>query len=88
MEELVDGLGNEFIFWRDRRLVPVSESNLSNPLWEFVRLISPNRVVRVAGSFHPTEIGARQHPMNPEIFVGRSLFLQSRGFRGTVNCVA
>lgn len=63
-------------------------SNLSHPLLEFVRLISPERVVSIAASFHPTENGTRQHPMNPEIFVGRCLFLQSRGFRVTVNCVA
>ena len=63
-------------------------SNLSHPLLEFARHVSPERVVSIAASFHPTENGTRQCPMNPEIFVGRCMFLQSRGFRITVNCVA
>jgi hypothetical protein len=34
------------------------------------------------------ENGTRTHPMNPEIFVGRCLFLQNHGFNVTVNIVA
>ena len=34
------------------------------------------------------ENGTRTHPMNPEIFVGRCLFLQNHGFNVTVNVVA
>ena len=39
-------------------------------------------------SVHPMENGTRTHPMNPEIFVGRCLFLQNHGFNVTVNVVA
>ena len=41
-----------------------------------------------ATRFHPVENGTRTHPMNPEIFVGRCLFLQNHGFNVTVNVVA
>lgn len=34
------------------------------------------------------ENGTRTHPMNPEVFVGRCLFLQNHGFNVTVNVVA
>ena len=50
--------------------------------------MSPERVIKVTASFHPMENGTRTHPMNPEIFVGRCLFLQNHGFRVTVNVVA
>ena len=39
-------------------------------------------------SVHPMENGTRTHPMNPEFFVGRCLFLQDDGFNMTVNIVA
>ena len=63
-------------------------SNLSHPLVEFVQHVSPERVINVTASFHPMENGTRTHPMNPEIFVGRCLFLQNYGFNVTVNAVA
>ncbi|MHB8862177.1 MAG: hypothetical protein ACYC6N_07225 [Pirellulaceae bacterium] len=63
-------------------------SNLSSPLLEFVKHVSPERVINVTASFHPMENGTRTHPMNPEIFVGRCLFLQNHGFNVTVNLVA
>ncbi len=63
-------------------------SNLSHPLIEFARHVSPERVINVTASFHPMENGTRTHPMNPEIFVGRCLFLQNHGFNVTVNVVA
>lgn len=63
-------------------------SNLSHPLLEFVKHVGPERVINVTASFHPMENGARTHPMNPEIFVGRCLFLQNHGFNVTVNIVA
>jgi len=40
-----------------------------------------------ATSVHPMENGTRTHPMNPEILVGRCLFLQNHGFNVTVNVV-
>jgi len=63
-------------------------SNLSHPLLEFVKRVSPEHVINVTASFHPMENGTRTHPMNPEIFVGRCLFLQNHGFNLTVNVVA
>ncbi len=63
-------------------------SNLSHPLIEFAQTLSPKQVINITASFHPTENGTRQHPMNPEIFVGRCLFLQNRGFHVCVNLVA
>jgi MoaA/NifB/PqqE/SkfB family radical SAM enzyme len=63
-------------------------SNLSHPLLEFVRHVSPECVINVTASFHPMENGTRVHPMNPEVFVGRCLFLQNHGFNVTVNVVA
>jgi MoaA/NifB/PqqE/SkfB family radical SAM enzyme len=63
-------------------------SNLSRPLLDFVKRVGPERVINVTASFHPMENGTRTHPMNPEIFVGRALFLQNHGFNVTVNIVA
>ena len=45
-------------------------SNLSHPLLEFAKHVSPKRVMNVTASFHPMENGPRTHPMNPEVFVG------------------
>ena len=55
-------------------------SNLSHPLLEFVKHVSPERVINVTASFHPMENGTRTHPMNPEIFVGRCLFPHNHCF--------
>jgi hypothetical protein len=67
--------------------IVASTTNMSHSLPEFVKRVSPARVINVTASFHPMENGTRMHPMNPEIFVGRCLLLQNHGFHVTFNVV-
>lgn len=63
-------------------------TNLSHPLLEFVKRINPSQVFSITASYHPTENGTREHPMNENVFVGRLLLLREFGFNFTVNMVA
>jgi hypothetical protein len=55
---------------------------------DFVKVAAPEQVHSITASFHPSENGTKANPMNPEIFLGRVLFLQELGYRVTVNMVA
>ena len=58
------------------------------PHWRrTVSLPRCNSPVR-ATSVQSTDNGTRTHPMNPDNFVGRCLFLQNQGFTVTVNIAA
>lgn len=72
----------------DREILVSITSNLSHSLMDFVRVTSPQQVHSITASWHPTENGTKANPMNPEIFLGRVLFLQELGYRVTVNIVA
>ena len=63
-------------------------TNLSHPILDFVRRIRPDQVFSITASYHPTENGTREHPMNQDIFIGRLLLLREFGFNFTVNIVA
>jgi len=62
-------------------------SNLSHPLMEFVRNVSPNHLFSITASYHPSQNGDRANPMNVDVFLGRLLFLREFGFNVTVNIV-
>lgn len=72
----------------DREILVSITSNLSHSLMDFVRVTSPQQVHSITASWHPTENGTKANPMNPEIFLGRVLFLQELGYSVTVNIVA
>ena len=64
-------------------------TNLSHPILEFVKQVTPDQVFSITASYHPSQNGTRKHPMNPDIFFGRILLLREFGFNNvTVNIVA
>lgn len=63
-------------------------TNISHPLLDFVKRIKPSQVFSITASYHPTENGTRDQPMNENVFVGRLLLLREFGFDFTVNIVA
>lgn len=63
-------------------------TNISHPLLDFVKRITPDQVFSITASYHPSENGTRDNPMNDNIFVGRLLLLREFGFNFTVNIVA
>lgn len=63
-------------------------SNLSHPLLEFVQKVDPEKLFSITASFHPSQNGSRQLPMNTDLFLGRCLLLREHGFNVTVNFVA
>ena len=88
-EPFLPGIGLlEILKGLDRDILVSFTSNLSHPVIEFVRVSSPAQVHSITASWHPTENGTKANPMNPEIFLGRVLFLQEMGFQVTVNIVA
>lgn len=62
-------------------------SNFSHPILDFVKRITPHQVPYITASYHPTEIGTKQFPMNADIFFGRMLLLKEFGFDPVVNIV-
>jgi MoaA/NifB/PqqE/SkfB family radical SAM enzyme len=63
-------------------------TNLSHPILEFVKRITPEQVFSITASYHPTENGDRKNPMNADVFFGRLLLLREFGFNEvTVNIV-
>ena len=63
-------------------------TNLSHPMLDLATRISPEQLIHITASFHPTQNGTQRHPMNPALFTGRLLFLKHRGFDVSVNIVA
>ncbi len=58
-------------------------TNLSQDVTEFVQRITPEKVISMTLSYHPT-----QAQMSRESFMGKALLLHNRGFQVTVNFVA
>jgi MoaA/NifB/PqqE/SkfB family radical SAM enzyme len=88
-EPFLPGLGLVNILEHLDRAIKVSiTSNLSHSILEFLRVASPDQVHSITASFHPSENGTKQQPMNPEIFIGRVKLLQEFGYQVTANIVA
>jgi len=88
-EPFLPGIGLLEVLPRLSNSIKVSiTSNLSHSLLEFVKVATPQQVHSITASFHPSENGTKQQPMNPEIFIGRVKFLQEFGYRVTANIVA
>lgn len=56
-------------------------SNFSQPLTEFVQRITPQKVVSITASYHPSQ------NMSLDQFCGRIMLLQAKGFNVTTNFV-
>jgi MoaA/NifB/PqqE/SkfB family radical SAM enzyme len=65
----------------DDRIRVAITTNLSRDMTEFVQRISPEKVVSMTLSLHPTQ------KLNFDHFLGRALMLKNRGFNLTVNYV-
>jgi MoaA/NifB/PqqE/SkfB family radical SAM enzyme len=88
-EPFLPGLGLvDILKGLDREILVSITSNLSHSLLEFVKATNPQQVHSITASFHPSENGTKANPMNPEIFLGRILFLKEFGYSVTANIVA
>lgn len=58
-------------------------TNATKDLTRYVQEVSPNKVVSMTLSFHPS-----QNTISKEYFIGKCLMLRQRGFNVTVNFVA
>lgn len=63
-------------------------SNLTADFTKFVQRFSPEQVINITASWHPSENGSASRANNLYSFTGKALMLKNRGFPVTVNFVS